>query len=56
MQLGNEGGSAYALHGGRGDDEAKFLGELGLLDKAEGLCRIGDTNNILKLTFKDGFA
>ncbi len=55
VEFGNEGRTADAQHGMRGDDESELGGELGLLDEAEGFGSIGDANDIEELAFQDRF-
>ncbi len=53
MEFRDEGWAADALHGVGGDDEPQFLGELRLLDEAEGFRCVGDARNMTKLPFQD---
>jgi hypothetical protein len=48
VEFGDEGGSADAQHGVRGDDEAEPVGNLWLLNEAQGLRCVGYSDNVFK--------
>jgi hypothetical protein len=46
MQFSEEGGDADAEHWMGGDDEAEAVGEIWLLDEAQGIGGIGNTDDV----------
>ena len=55
VEFGDECGPADALHGVGGDYKAQFVGELRLLNEAEGLGCIGNADYIQELPLQNRF-
>jgi hypothetical protein len=56
VQFGDKGWAADAGKVVRGDDEAKAAGKQGLLDQAEGFCRVSDAMHVRESFFQNGLS